>query len=85
MAKIMIPEGYTPEDVTRGLKLLEQVRVQRERSRARQDQPEVKARQKERNRKAHIETALYVSKAKAAGITVSADEVARIYQARLPE
>ena len=44
MAKIMIPEGYTPEDVTRGLKLLEQVRVQRERSRTRQSQPEVKAR-----------------------------------------
>jgi hypothetical protein len=82
MAKVAVPEGYTPEDVERALQLLEQTRKRRETMRERQNRPEVKERMKERNRKRMIEISLLVSKARAAGIVVHPEEVEEVYRSK---
>jgi hypothetical protein len=49
MAKIQIPDEYSPEDVQRGLKLLEMQKVQREKQKAKKNDPVFKERQTKRN------------------------------------
>jgi len=82
MAKVQVPDKYSPEDVERALKMLDQAKVAQEKEKEKMKDPVYKARVTEKGRKATIETTLYVLKAKDAGIVVTPEEVNKVYNAK---
>lgn len=79
MPKVTVPDTYSPEDVEKALKMLDQAKISQAKEKERMKDPVYKARVAEKYRKAVIEQTLFVVKAKDAGIKVSPEEVNRIY------
>jgi len=79
MPKLTVDDKYSPEDVERALKLLDQAKAAREKEQAKMKDPVYKEKLLEAGRKSVIQTSLYVLKAKEAGIVVTPEEVQKVY------